>query len=88
MKHVHCPVSRDEKQQMIATAAYYRSVRKGGTPSDPLDDWLAAEDEIEKALQTGCRPGLPFVQKSRSQGAGLLDAVTGWMYRVTTRSRS
>jgi hypothetical protein len=88
MKFDHCPVSGDEKQRMIATAAYYRFVKKGATHSDPLDDWLAAEDEIEKTLQTDCRRGFAFMHKRRSQRAGLLDAVTGWMYRVTTRSRS
>jgi hypothetical protein len=88
MKREHCPVSRDEKQRMIATAAYYRFVKKGGSKSDPLADWLAAEAEIEKALQNDCRRGFPFVKMRRSQGAGLFDAVTGWMYRVTTRSRS
>jgi hypothetical protein len=88
MKREHCPVSRDEKQRMIATAAYYRFVKKGGSKSDPLADWLAAEVEIEKALQTDCRRKFPFFIKSRSQRTGLLDVVTGWMYRVTTRSRS
>ena len=87
MKREHCHVSRDEKQRMIATAAYYRFVKKGGTHSDQLADWLAAEAEIENAIKTGCRRSLSFPQKKRSQRAGLLDAVTGWMYRVTTRHR-
>ena len=88
MKREHCPISRDEKQRMIAMAAYYRFVRKGGTNSDPLADWLAAEAEIEKTLQSDCRRGSLFVRKRRSQRSGLLDAVTGWMYRVTTRDGS
>ena len=88
MKREHCHVSRDEKQRMIATAAYYRFVKKGGTHSDQLADWLAAEAEIEKALQTDCRREFPFAKRRQGQRAGLLDAVTGWMYRVTTRDRS
>ena len=88
MKLDYCPVSRDEKQRMIATAAYFRFVKKGDANSDPLADWLAAEAEVERSLQTECRRDLPFTKMHRSPRAGLLDTVTGWMYRVTTRSRS
>jgi hypothetical protein len=76
MKTDPCRISQDEKQRMIANAAYFRAVRSGLGNTDPVKDWLAAEADIEKTLQTDCR---------RNQRTGLLDAVTGWMYRVTTR---
>jgi hypothetical protein len=35
---------------MIAEAAFYISQARGFTPSQELDDWLAAEREIEQRL--------------------------------------
>ena len=42
----------DRRQSMIAEAAYYRAERRGfcGNADDPLNDWLEAEAEIERAL--------------------------------------
>ena len=88
MKIDSCRISQDEKQRMIAKAAYFRAVRMGLGNTDPMADWLAAEAEIENAIKTGCRRSLSFSKKNRSQSTGLLDAVTGWMYRVTTRHRT
>ena len=34
---------------MIGEAAYYRSSRRGFVPGHELDDWLAAEADIERA---------------------------------------
>jgi hypothetical protein len=34
---------------MTAEAAYYRAERRGFAPGRELDDWLAAETEIERA---------------------------------------
>lgn len=80
-----CRISHGEKQRMIANAAYFRAIQKGFGNTDPVEDWLAAEAEIEKSLQNDCRQGLPFTKNTQNHHAGLLDAVTGWMYRVTTR---
>jgi len=88
MKTDPCRISQDEKQRMIANAAYFRAVRRGLGNTDPVEDWLAAETEIENAIKSDCRRSLSFAQKKQSQGAGLLDAVSGWMYRVTTRHNS
>lgn len=41
---------REERWQMIATAAYYRAQQRGFAPGGELDDWLAAEAEIAQAL--------------------------------------
>jgi hypothetical protein len=35
-----------ERHEMIARAAYYRSQRRGFEPGQELDDWLAAENDI------------------------------------------
>ena len=41
------PVDRATKQSMIAEAAYYCAEKRGFAPGHDLDDWLAAEVEIE-----------------------------------------
>jgi len=43
-------VSTDERQRMIAEAAYFRALERGFTGGNPLDDWLVAEREIGRAL--------------------------------------
>ena len=83
-----CRISPDEKERMIANAAYFRAVQRGLGHTDPVEDWLNAEAEIENALQNDCHQGVPFAKKVRTRRVGLLDAVTGWMYRVTTRDGS
>ena len=35
---------------MIALAAYYRAERRGFAPGGELEDWLAAESEIDAQL--------------------------------------
>jgi hypothetical protein len=51
----HMPISKamveqictpTERHEMIARAAYYRSQRRGFAPGLELDDWLAAEQDI------------------------------------------
>ena len=43
-------ISVQERQRMIAEAAYFRALERGFTGGDPLDDWLVAEREISRAL--------------------------------------
>lgn len=43
-------ISPDLRQQMIAEAAYLRAEQRGFGPGDPLDDWLAAEREVDMLL--------------------------------------
>jgi hypothetical protein len=38
------------REEMIAVAAYYRAEHRGFDGSDPVADWLAAEAEIDAAL--------------------------------------
>lgn len=40
-----------ERREMIATAAYFRSQRRGFEPGHELEDWFAAETEIDHAQQ-------------------------------------
>jgi hypothetical protein len=36
-----------DRQEMIATAAYYRAERRGFNSGDEIQDWLEAEAEID-----------------------------------------
>ena len=44
-------VSPEERQEMIATAAYYIAERHGFTAGESDADWRAAEKEIDEALK-------------------------------------
>lgn len=44
------PVSAEERERMIAMAAYYRAERRGFAPGHELEDWCEAEAEIERWL--------------------------------------
>ena len=37
----------DERRRRIAMAAYYRAERRGFAPGHEVEDWLAAEAEID-----------------------------------------
>lgn len=38
------------RHQMIAEAAYLRAETRGFSAGDPIDDWLAAEQEVDSLL--------------------------------------
>jgi hypothetical protein len=44
------PLEPGVREIMIAEAAYYIAERRGFEPGGELDDWLAAESEIERLL--------------------------------------
>ena len=44
------PIAPDVREIMIAEAAYYLAERRGFEPGAELDDWLAAEGEIDRLL--------------------------------------
>ena len=50
-------ISKEEREQMIATAAYRRYAQRAGAPGDPLQDWLEAEKEVDATLSTRAAPG-------------------------------
>jgi hypothetical protein len=43
-------VTAEERYQLIAVAAYRRAEQRGFTPGAELEDWLAAEAEIDGML--------------------------------------
>lgn len=45
-------VSPEERYQMIAAAAYFHAERHGFTSGRSLDDWIAAEKEIDQLLKS------------------------------------
>ena len=40
----------EDRYRLIAEAAYYRAEQRGFTPGSELDDWLAAEIEVDALL--------------------------------------
>lgn len=40
--------SLEQRETMIREAAYYHYMKRGHTPGHDLDDWLAAEAELER----------------------------------------
>ncbi len=41
-------VTPEERRQLIAKAAYFRAERRGFAPGSELEDWIAAESEIDR----------------------------------------
>jgi hypothetical protein len=53
-----CPSPPDEhaaRKAMVAEAAYFRAERHGFAPGHELEDWVAAEHEVD-ALLSGVAP--------------------------------
>nr|VFK27602.1 MAG: Protein of unknown function (DUF2934) [Candidatus Kentron sp. MB]VFK33004.1 MAG: Protein of unknown function (DUF2934) [Candidatus Kentron sp. MB]VFK75691.1 MAG: Protein of unknown function (DUF2934) [Candidatus Kentron sp. MB] len=44
------PVTPEERWNMIAVAAYYRAEQRGFMGGNPAEDWIAAEEEIDRLL--------------------------------------
>ena len=45
------PVTSQEREQMIATAAYLRAEQRGFASGYELEDWLQAEAEVDRKLR-------------------------------------
>jgi hypothetical protein len=45
--------SPEEREYMVAEAAYYRAERRGFAPGNEMEDWLQAETEIDSLIQSG-----------------------------------
>ena len=43
-------LSHDERKRVIAQVAFYHAMRRGFAPGGELEDWLAAEREVARAL--------------------------------------
>jgi hypothetical protein len=46
-------LERDIRHEMIAQAAYFRAERRGFEPGHELEDWLAAEAEVDTGITLG-----------------------------------
>ncbi|MDO8958440.1 MAG: DUF2934 domain-containing protein [Rhodocyclaceae bacterium] len=46
-------VSADQRRYYVEVAAYYIAERRGFQGGNPLDDWAAAEAEVERLLREG-----------------------------------
>ena len=46
----------DERRRRIAETAYYRAERRGFAPGREEDDWLEAEQEIDRGTPTSKKP--------------------------------
>jgi hypothetical protein len=49
-------LSPEARTAMIAQAAYFRAERRGFTPGQELQDWVAAEQEVERLLSASAAP--------------------------------
>jgi hypothetical protein len=58
-----------QREQMIAEAAYYRAEKRGFAPGRELDDWIAAEAEIAELTSAVLHP-LTRAARDLSQGRG------------------
>jgi DUF2934 family protein len=38
------------RNKLVREAAYFRSQQRGGSPGGELDDWLAAERDVDESL--------------------------------------
>jgi hypothetical protein len=47
----------ERRHEWIAQAAYFRAERRAFAPGFELDDWCAAEREIDQLLPPGTLPG-------------------------------
>ncbi len=48
----HTRLSPAERRKLVAEAAYYRAERRGFAPGGELQDWLDAEAEIGRLLDS------------------------------------
>jgi hypothetical protein len=48
-------VTADQRREMIATAAYLRAEQRGFSGGSEVEDWLAAEAEIDRTLSESSR---------------------------------
>lgn len=73
--HVPMVATTDERSEMIAVAAYYLAEHRGFTAGRATDDWLQAEQQIDRMLDTIRRRG---ISRSQFERAGLRNALRLW----------
>jgi hypothetical protein len=50
------PVSAEERRGLVERAAYFRAERRSFAPGHELEDWLAAEAEVDERLIRSAGP--------------------------------
>jgi|GEM_PF-346504 len=61
-------VTEEERQRMIAEAAYFRAAQRGSASGDPAGDWAAAEAEINNRLLPKGKPQhLPSPKQQKAE---------------------
>lgn len=66
--------SLEQREAMIRDAAYYHYAKRGYAPGHELEDWLAAEAEIERGMAESEEfPPDTVVHQSSVHGAGMDD---------------
>lgn len=73
----HAPmiVSAEERNEMIRVAAYFLAEQRGFTPGGANDDWLRAEQQIDRLLSTIRSQG---VSRRQFERLGLRNALRFW----------
>jgi hypothetical protein len=76
-RHEHAPMvaTAAERTEMIAVAAYYLAEHRGFTAGSATDDWLQAEEQIDRMLEAVRRQRISRLQFER---AGLRHALRLW----------
>jgi hypothetical protein len=52
-------VKAEQRAALIAEAAFFRAERRGFAPGHEVDDWLAAESEVDAKLMRSAESGRP-----------------------------
>jgi hypothetical protein len=76
--------STEQRERMIAEAAYFRAKQRGFQGGDPLDDWLQAEAEIDRRELGGEQPARA---RLADQVAAQLREWDGQVSALATRAR-
>ena len=77
----------EQREAMIREAAYFQALQRGYAPGHELDDWLAAEAQIEHESITAANDaGLPPVHQSGVFGASKDDQIKQTVKRTPRRS--
>ena len=52
-------VGPEQRASLIAEAAFFRAEKRGFAPGHEVEDWLAAESEVDAKLMGAVQSGLP-----------------------------
>lgn len=66
------PSAPADRESLVRMAAYLRAERRGFAPGYEIEDWLAAEAEVNERqdAKPAARPRKPAARKPRAAGGG------------------